>query len=290
MLLKKCFLTATLALLSIRTLAVPAAVPASNVSQIDAPGATYTDAVGINNRGEIVGSFQDARGLHGYLFRRGALTTLDFPVAGALTIALGINDRGQIVGAYRSQGIFHGFFWDQGAFTQIDAPNAEETFLHGINNRGQIVGHSRRDVFALARAFRWADGNFTFLDIPGVLVVGRGRESLGINDRGQVVGTFQSAGVNHGFLLDAGVVTKIDAPDATSTYASGIDNRGQIVGSYFAAAGAGGAYIRDTDGSFTRIDAPHADSMSAVRINDRSEVVGLFSDADVRYHGFLWTP
>jgi hypothetical protein len=42
-------LTAGLSLLSVTMWADPA------VSQIDGPNATYTDAVGINNRGEIVG-------------------------------------------------------------------------------------------------------------------------------------------------------------------------------------------------------------------------------------------
>ena len=50
------FLTVVvLALLSIRM----GAGSGSTVSQIDGPGASFTDAAGINNRGEIVGSFQD---------------------------------------------------------------------------------------------------------------------------------------------------------------------------------------------------------------------------------------
>jgi uncharacterized membrane protein len=261
----------------------------STVSQIDGPGATFTDASGINNRGEIVGSFGDAQGLHGYVFRRGAFTTLDVPVQGALTIAIGINDRGQITGTYRSQGLFHGFLWDRGTFTDINAPDADETFLHVINNRGQIVGHSRRDVHSLARLFVWEDGTFTFLTTPGVLVVGRNRDSLGLNDRGQIVGSFQSQGVTHGFLLDNGVVTHIDVPGARTTLASGINNRGQIVGSYVDAFGVEHAYIRNTDGTFTQIDAPNAESISGVRVNDHSDIVGMFSEPGGRFRGFVWT-
>jgi probable HAF family extracellular repeat protein len=275
-----------LALLSVRMWAGSG----STVSQIDGPGASFTDAAGINNRGEIVGAFQDGQGLHGYVFRRGDFTILDVPVQGALTFALGNNDRGQVVGAYRSQGALHGFVWDRGTFTtDINAPDATETFLHVINNRGQVVGHSRRDVFALARAFLFADGNFTFLNIPGVLVVGRNRESMGLNDRGQVVGTFQSQGVNHGFLYDKGVVTQIDVPGARSTYASGINNRGEIVGSYIDTFDVAHAYLRQPDGKVTQIDAPNAEGIAGVRLNDRSDIVGMFNTAGGRFSGFVWT-
>jgi probable HAF family extracellular repeat protein len=284
--LNKCVPTVVvLALLSVRM----GAGSGSTVSQIDGPGASFTDAAGINNRGEIVGSFQNGQGFHGYVFRRGDFTILDAPVQGALTMALGNNDRGQVVGAYRSQGLFHGFVCERGTFTDIDAPQAEETFLHVINNRGQIVGHSRRDVFSLARAFLWADGNFTFLNIPGVLVVGRNRESMGLNDRGQVVGTFQSQGVNHGFLYDNGVVTQIDVPGAKSTFASGINNRGEIVGTYHDAFDVTHAYLRQPDGTITQIDAPNAAGIAGVRLNDRSDIVGMFNDAGGRFSGFVWS-
>ncbi len=285
--LNKCLLTVVvLALLSIPMWAGSG----STVSQIDGPGASFTDAAGINNRGEVVGSFSDGQGFHGYVFRRGDFTILDVPVQGAQTLALGNNERGQVSGAYRSQGFFHGFIWDRGRFTtDINAPGDNETFLHVINNRGQAVGHSRRDLFALARAFLWNDGNFTFLNIPGVLVAGRNRDSLGLNDRGQVVGTFQSQGINHGFLWDDGVVTQIDVPGARSTNASGINNRGEIVGSYIDAFDVGHAYLRHRDGSITQIDAPNAAGIAGVRLNDQSDIVGMFNDNGGKFSGFVWS-
>jgi probable HAF family extracellular repeat protein len=67
------------------------------------PGAYGTFAEGINNSGQIVGSY-DAGGqhYHGFLLNQGSYTTLDPPGSSpsffGLTGAHGINDSGQIVG------------------------------------------------------------------------------------------------------------------------------------------------------------------------------------------------
>ena len=281
-------LTAILSLLSVRMRADPAAT----VSQIDGPNATYTDAVGINNRGDIVGSFGDAQGrLHGYVLRKGTFTTLDFPGQGvASTVAKGINDRGEVAGFYVINGdSIHGFVWNRGKFTQVDAPDANITYLHGINNRGQVVGHFREDIHALAHGFLWANGEFTSLDIPGVLVVGQRTETMGINDRGQVVGTFQSGGVDRGFLIDGRVVTQIDIGPMGSM-ATGINNHGQIVGSYRDAALVEHGFLRQADGSFTTIEASNVTGIAAVGINDGSDIVGLYTRAGGSFHGFLFSP
>src|SRR5438034_1048014 len=76
---------------------------------IDVPGGFKTDAVGINNAGQIVGEFRDATGAgHGFLDTAGTFTTIDVPGA-FRTSASGINDAGQIVG-FESEGVHvHGF-------------------------------------------------------------------------------------------------------------------------------------------------------------------------------------
>ena len=64
----------------------------------------------------------------------------------------------------------------------------------------------------------------------------------------------------HGFLLDKGVFTTIDHPDAVGeTAATGINNRGQIVGAYIDAEGTIHGFLLD-DGVFTPIDHPDAAS------------------------------
>ena len=64
---------------------------------IDVPGAP-TNSTGINDTGQIVGTFSDAAGTHGYLLSGGTFTTIDVP--GAPTNSTGINAMGQIVGSF----------------------------------------------------------------------------------------------------------------------------------------------------------------------------------------------
>jgi probable HAF family extracellular repeat protein len=80
----------------------------------------------------------------------------------------------------------------------------------------------------------------------------------------------------HGYLLDDGEFTVIDAPDAIlGTGALGINTRGQIVGQYGAADGRIHGFLLD-DGVFTTIDAPGAINTNASNINDRGQIVGFY--------------
>src|SRR5262245_50623369 len=72
-------------------------------TQIDVPGAMFTAAFGINDRGQTVGVFADTGGVvHGFLLDNGNFTQIDVPqinFPGAPgTQAFGIRERGQIVG------------------------------------------------------------------------------------------------------------------------------------------------------------------------------------------------
>src|SRR5258708_14889829 len=61
-------------------------------STIDVPGASFTEAFGINPKGNIVGSHLSATGLHGFLLSGGAFNTIDVPGA-SFPEASGINAK-----------------------------------------------------------------------------------------------------------------------------------------------------------------------------------------------------
>ena len=70
--------------------------PPGAVDVPGSPGFAATAPFGISNRGQVVGQYADAQGLHAYLLDDEVYTTID-PPAGPGTTAADINDRGQIV-------------------------------------------------------------------------------------------------------------------------------------------------------------------------------------------------
>jgi uncharacterized membrane protein len=100
-----------------------------------------TGAWGINNKGDIIGSYVDAdSNRHGFLLRGGRYTALDVPGA-FLTVGQGINDAGVIVGLYLDAAfVSHGFVKDRGVYNTVDAPNSVATAIYTINDDGVIGG------------------------------------------------------------------------------------------------------------------------------------------------------
>lgn len=99
-------------------------------------GASNTAALGINDRGEIVGAYVGGDGrIHGFVREHDAFHTLDVPFPGVVeTQAYGINNRHEIVGT--------GFLLEHRVFTPLADlnPSAAGALGTGINDRGEIVG------------------------------------------------------------------------------------------------------------------------------------------------------
>jgi uncharacterized membrane protein len=206
----------------------------------DPPGGSDADEyVDINNRGEIVGFYNDAEGVTttGFLRgKRGRFTSIDVP-GSLLTGPLKVNDRRQVVGIYvdAADGDLHGFLWDDGDFETIDVPGAASTAVLGINNRGQMVGSYIDDAGAYHGFLRDRSGAVIALpEAPGADPTMGGTQPAAINDSGKIVGlAYDAKGGSRGFLLNRGVLTPIEAmPDAVFTRPLDINNRGQIVGDY----------------------------------------------------------
>jgi uncharacterized membrane protein len=191
---------------------------------IDVPGASETQARGINDKGQIVGLYFDGQsggpGRHGFLLDHGIFTTIDMP--GSTTGLLdGINDKGQIVGSF-SGGVF---LLDHGHFTNV--PTLIDAFA--INARGEIVGDAVQGGSCVLD-----NGAVNIIDVPGS--VANTTRALRINNRGQVVG-FYFFDTHHGFLFDHGRFTTIDVPGAVATELTGINGAGHIVGFFNDAGG-----------------------------------------------------
>jgi probable HAF family extracellular repeat protein len=168
------------------------------------PPSSLTEAMGVNDAGQVVGAFRDSAGVfHGFLYdstTRG-FTVLDVPFPHSLTGAAGINNHGDIVGFYQDPDLHsHGFLKEDDIWTPIDIPGGiGGTQAFGINDAGQIVGI----VFTQTtgpegnRGFVYDHGQITIIHVPGAIQT----ELWGINNEGQLVGRYiDSEGVGHGLL------------------------------------------------------------------------------------------
>ncbi len=63
--------------------------------------------------------------------------------------------------------------------------------------------------------------------------------------------TSTAAGVNHGFLLNFGLLVTLDAPGSTFTQALGLNNKGQVVGDYMDVDGNTHGFVWTSKGGFT---------------------------------------
>src|SRR5437763_16571652 len=92
--------------------------------QIDVPASLRTLVYGINNSGDLAGSYVDEDNIeHGFVLSGGIYITIDYP-GGANTQMLGINDAGQAVGyTYVADNVF-GFSYDLATqtFIAINSP------------------------------------------------------------------------------------------------------------------------------------------------------------------------
>jgi len=112
------------------------------------PGASATTVTGMNNAGQIVGSYTDAKGTHNFLrsVEGSTYTTINLTGAAPGTTTIGaINNVGQIAGTYTeaSTGLGRCYLGsaDGSTFTPFDLPDFGPAFgPHGLNDNGEVSG------------------------------------------------------------------------------------------------------------------------------------------------------
>lgn len=73
----------------------------STLTQLQVPGTTFTQALGVNDHGVAVGSYLDSLGgSHGFVWNGSTYATVDDPLGIGTTVINGINDNGQLVGFF----------------------------------------------------------------------------------------------------------------------------------------------------------------------------------------------
>jgi hypothetical protein len=110
---------------------------------INFPKSTGTQAIGINDAGDVVGDYLDSAGVqHGFVKKGNKYTSID--VKGETTpYAWAINNSGQmVVFAINSAGGYDSFVYNGKTFKKIADPNASTTgtIARSLNNKGDVVG------------------------------------------------------------------------------------------------------------------------------------------------------
>jgi probable HAF family extracellular repeat protein len=277
---------------------------ASSTSEAEAFGYTFTelnvpgsqpystgyDGIGINNLGQVVGSYDDGGGnTDGFLYTGGKYVTVDAPGA-TDTVLYGINDLGQIVGDayYASTGKNYDFLNTRGTFTNIADGNVFLPFNSSLNDRDQVFVE---DIPADSYGFLNVHGVVTPINLSGAYSVASAFPS-GFNNVDQVVGTVSgSAGCCQAFIDTKGVFAQFGYPGAAYTGGYGINDWGQVVGPYYDSAGNGYGFLY-TNGHFTTFQDPNAGMLGTepFAVNDLGQIVGWYYDGQENIHAFLATP
>lgn len=276
---------------------------------------TDTRAMGINDRGAVVGYFSyvthnGSAALRGFkrdangIFER-PIDDITGPGTHYYTVPNGINDSGVVSGYYieylNGGSGFSGFLLSQGVFTDFSIPPGIDTKVFGINNQGDFVGyHGGSD----GRYYVTVNGVSTPLDYPHSTII----EADGIAADGTIVGTFRrNYGTDHsfwGFLRGPAAKYKpFKIPGSFRTMAYGVSSAThQIVGYYTSSPGTlglGHGFVYDyISGTFTTVDWPPGPKIIqtvVTGINSQGTIVGYVLSHDPQTNAwsaisFIGTP
>lgn len=209
--------------------------------------------------------------------------------AGTTTTPAALNDNGAIVGSLGSGSgaTFHssGFLFAGGNFTHFKFPGSADTFPKDINKNGLIVGGFDVTGGSGQRAFQVKSGVFTEVKIPGfpnAMAI-----ASGVNDLGDIVGSFNNGSSEFGFLLHQGKLTIISFPGAAAgTFPSSINNQGIVVGSYRVSETSNAQGFMWKNGAFTNIQFPGALFTIPIKISNNGDIVGNMVDSSGLNKGF----
>ncbi len=194
--------------------------------------------------------------------------TVDYPGA-TLTTVSGVDNHGVMAGTYFDiDSVNHGFVLRNGVFTNVDFPGALKTSINGINDNEDVVGTYNDGL--TDHGFLLSKEKYTVigpLNSPS--------QALGINNVGQIVGSYVAAGKVHPFILSAGVYNAVDFPGSTITLPVGVSNAGAVVGFYDNPDGSEHGFLFQ-NGTFTSIDYPGAFLTNTNGINAAGQIVGFY--------------
>jgi hypothetical protein len=149
-----------------------------------------------------------------------------------------------------------------------------------------------------------ADPSYSVIDVPNA----QSTDVTWVNNMGVVVGYYDDATGQHGFIDSGGTITAVDMPGSNTTEITSINDAGTVTGSYWNSAGTvEHGFVRYANGTITVLDDPDVTSGDqwgtiASDVSNSNVVVGSYFTTDLNsytypdgnigsattYHGFVW--
>jgi probable HAF family extracellular repeat protein len=260
---------------------------------VNFPNDNFTQLLGINDSLLIAG-YHNADQNSGFTLRLPFnFSNENFPNS-MMTQVIGINNAGRTAGFFvYNNGTTHGFYKTSAGYTVVDYPGTAFNQLLSQNDMGQAAGYYSLSMDNTTPDFPYVYDEmgrvFQVITIPGAV---GGAQATGINNSQQICGFYiDSNGVNHGFLLNFGLLVTLDAPGSTFTQALGLNNKGQVVGSYTDANSNSHGFVWTSAGGFQTIDHPKGIGTTLVNgINDKGVLAGFYVDNDGNTDGLIAFP
>jgi hypothetical protein len=238
---------------AVLSLTATAAGPALKITfkDVKASNATETDTYAINNAGVIAGDYVDAKG----------------------------NQHGMILIGRK--------------VTSLEDKNCPEAAgstaiaMYGINVSNTAVGWCMLAGTGYPIGLLYSKGKLTEFSVPKAVET----EGYGINDRGDIVGSFiDGNGAQHGFLLHNKKYTQIDVPSDYNTVAWGINNTGQITVYAINGSNTYEAFVL-TGKKYKKISDPNSKGGAGNLVhalNNKGDIDGTYYDSSGNAHGYLY--
>lgn len=261
------------------------------ITDLAPPG---SDAVAINDNGEVLGDVQLNGGDAGYAFtyQNGTMTNLGVPVNfNSESVPTSINNQGTIVGQYYPgyPATNHAYIYQNGVMHDLGTLGGPNSWAVGIDNNGAVTGYSNTST--TTDAFIYQNGMMRDIGTLGGTIA----EAAAINDSGTVAGHSTTAGnaVAHAFIYQNGAMTDLGTLGGSDSYATGINNNGLVVG-YSDTASNQHAFtyqngvMTDLEPYLTTIGLTNYET--ALGVNNLGEIYGYGATSNDIYHDYLLVP
>ncbi|MBV8227305.1 MAG: hypothetical protein JO232_19175 [Verrucomicrobia bacterium] len=263
------------------------------ITRIPTAQGANSSALGINNKGEIVGYSFQGEDYQAFLYSSSdqSLTEVD-SLGGKINAACAVSDAGQVTGySQDGNGNLLAFVFSRkqpiASLGTLGGGSTSEAF--GISNSGAVVGDSQSGN-QNHRPVLFSNGSVQDLGLGGSNEPDALETAFAINDSGQIVGR-HSVGNKafHAFVFINGNTTDLSTLGGANGEALAINKSGLVVGDSDTADGPAHAFVFDHSQLKDLGTLPGFDNASYARgINSSGDIIGDSDSADQK-RAFIYT-